>query len=437
MPSVQSRPIIESDGNNVALRRSIRMIKRIVGKVTDIIVEGGLVTEDLLDALGSAVVQLMGLVGYPFTYFLSMPEIFKVFAGKPLPMTLPLIFVLHIILLIYSTYVLCYLPAVGISPLSAESISFHIITGLAIVSYYRGVATDPGRIPTSSEWEKENAEKKTEGLRFCSREKKWKPERTHFCSAIGHNVLKMDHYCPWLANCVGYFNHKFFMLFIVYASIASGWTTISVAQLLAMSSAGYLAKSQALSAAQIFFLSEGLCISSLISLILTPFAGFHVWLVARNQTTLEYCEKANANTSYDFGIFFNFAQVFGYNPLFWLLPVQTAPSDGLRFNKRILASTATDSEDEEETKVRSEMEAKLGLTHLTEAQETCCVRKWDTDSPLIDHKQEPSWWNSFVGKCLEVNAFREKCQSGFSNIVSGSSSPRLTPASPTPATPPV
>jgi palmitoyltransferase len=52
--------------------------------------------------------------------------------------------------------------------------------------------------------------------RFCQH---WKPPRSHHCREFNRCVLKLDHYCPWVYNAVGYRNHKFFILFLLYSSL--------------------------------------------------------------------------------------------------------------------------------------------------------------------------------------------------------------------------
>lgn len=52
--------------------------------------------------------------------------------------------------------------------------------------------------------------------RICKKCHSEKPVRTHHCSVCQECILRMDHHCPWINNCVGLNNHGHYMRFLSY-----------------------------------------------------------------------------------------------------------------------------------------------------------------------------------------------------------------------------
>ena len=59
------------------------------------------------------------------------------------------------------------------------------------------------------------------GWLFCPRCKYYAPPRAYHCPTCQQCVLRRDHHCYFAGRCIGYYNHRYFIAFLVYLTISA------------------------------------------------------------------------------------------------------------------------------------------------------------------------------------------------------------------------
>ncbi|KAK0045322.1 palmitoyltransferase ZDHHC2-like isoform X1 [Biomphalaria pfeifferi] len=171
--------------------------------------------------------------------------------------------------------------------------------------------------------------------RYCEKCKCVKPDRCHHCSVCSICVLKMDHHCPWVNNCVGFHNYKYFVLFLGYALLYCIYVAVSsLKYFISFWSGGSATGVGRFHILFLFFVAVMFGIS-LISLF-----GYHIFLTVHNRSTLEAFRAPIFQTGADkdgfsLGSRANFAEVFGDKKSHWFLPIFTSLGDGVSYASRL------------------------------------------------------------------------------------------------------
>ncbi|CAH2241054.1 jg1057, partial [Pararge aegeria aegeria] len=143
------------------------------------------------------------------------------------------------LLILYAEFVVMMvmlLPGVSTYPIYSyiNILIFQCFAFLAFASHLRTMFTDPGAVPkgnATKEMIKQMSFREGQVIFKCTKCCSIKPERAHHCSVCQRCIRKMDHHCPWVNNCVGENNQKYFVLFTFYiAAISIHSLTLSVYQ---------------------------------------------------------------------------------------------------------------------------------------------------------------------------------------------------------------
>jgi hypothetical protein len=264
---------------------------------------------------------------------------------------LPMIFTFFLMVFVFTTFlVIITMPMLDKADTMGTgtnlTIAVSALFAMMFISFIRVASTDAGEIP---EWFNDsmsygqnasltvkNVEKKSDGSRrYCNKCQMFKPDRTHHCKICGRCNLKMDHHCPWVNNCIGYRNHKFFILFIVYALACCIFVfVVTLTTIPAFNANTPFAEN--------FVIVLDCVISGALSIALTAFVGFHFFLLSNNYTTIEFLEKRGFSPSkthvnfFNLGAYENFKRSMGSNPILWLLPIggisENDQGQGTRFD---------------------------------------------------------------------------------------------------------
>jgi len=131
---------------------------------------------------------------------------------------------LTVVLILFAQLVIVKVVILPWLGFSLHVLLFTSLTMLALICHSRAQFTDPGAVtwdqipPPPVYTTNDPMQPPPVPPRVCRRCKTLKPFKAHHCSSCRRCIVRMDHHCPWVNNCVAMFNQKYFLLFLIYTA---------------------------------------------------------------------------------------------------------------------------------------------------------------------------------------------------------------------------
>lgn len=202
---------------------------------------------------------------------------------------------------------------------------FYISSFMTIITHTKAMLTNPGEVNQI----KFNSEiHKTKKESFCNKCNHQRPFRAKHCSKCNKCILKFDHHCPWIANCVGLYNQKIFFQFLFWGTLGDLIAFIClINRLFDMGISVPHRKSVNDSLYLVLFDKIMLIVSSGLSLGMVVGIGYLLYvqfdLITSNITYIESLQYScsEENYLYDLNKLNSWKIVMGENIIEWILPI--------------------------------------------------------------------------------------------------------------------